>query len=306
MAKALKNLGKYVDFKTDFGMKLYFGKENKPILIAFLNDLFAGEKIIEDLAYLETEHDGELEGDRRVIFDLHCRGLDGEFFIIEMQQLRQDFFRDRSVYYTSRLISKQVKKGKQGNDYQLPEVYFIALLEFCFDDQFSTKYLYDVVLCDKHTHEVFYNKLGYKFLVLPTFVKKESELVSNMDQWFYLLKHISNMKQISKVFDKRIFSLIFKVGEVAKLDENKLMKYEASLKHRRDAEAVHNSSRRAGIAEGLTEGLAEGMIRGKKEGIAMGKKEGLIEMAVKMKKSGFENKLIVDITGLPIEEIEKL
>lgn len=110
MARSSKNLGKYVDFKTDFGMKFYFGREeNKAILIDFLNDLFAGEKIIEELKYAQTEHDGDIESDRRVVFDLHCKGADGELFIIEMQQLNQDFFKDRAVYYTSRLINKQVR-----------------------------------------------------------------------------------------------------------------------------------------------------------------------------------------------------
>lgn len=93
-------------------MKLYFG--NKTILIDFLNDLFAGEKIIEDLVYLESEQDGEAEEDRRTIFDLNCKGGNGEYFIIEMQQFQQNFFIDRAIYYTSRLISKKVKKGKKG------------------------------------------------------------------------------------------------------------------------------------------------------------------------------------------------
>ncbi len=46
-------------------MKFYFGREeNKSILIDFLNDLFAGEKVIEQLEYAPTEQDGDIENDR--------------------------------------------------------------------------------------------------------------------------------------------------------------------------------------------------------------------------------------------------
>jgi len=51
MTKA-KQVGKYVDIRTDFGMKFYFGKEeNKILLIEFLNSLFEGEKVIKDLKF---------------------------------------------------------------------------------------------------------------------------------------------------------------------------------------------------------------------------------------------------------------
>lgn len=164
------------------------------------------------------------------------------------------------------------------------------------------QYLYDVALLDKQTKETFYNKLGYKFVVLPNFVKTESELETDMDQWLYLLKHISRMNQIPKFLDKRIFRLIFSIGEVAKLKEEDLMSYEASLKRKMDTRGVLESARRAGLAEGKMAGLAEG----KKAGLAEGEHRKAIESALKMKKRGVEYSLIAEFLGLSIEEIEKL
>ena len=139
-------------------MKFYFGREeNKMLLIEFLNSLFEGEKLITDLKYNTVEIDGDNKDDRRVIFDLHCIGVDGEVFIIEMQQLLQEFFMDRAVYYTSRLISKQLKRGEQSNNYCLPKVYFIGILEFALPQKERSDvvslgreaYFYDLALCDK-------------------------------------------------------------------------------------------------------------------------------------------------------------
>ncbi len=330
MAK-LKYIGKYVDPSTDFGWKLYFGREeNKILLIEFLNSLFEGEKIISDLFYKSVEYDGDQEDMRRVVLDLHCIGNDGELFIIEMQQLFQEFFRDRAVYYTSRLINKQLSRGKKGNDYCLPEVYFIGVLEFNLhgaDKVFSRgntarPYFYDVALCDKNTHEIFYDKLGYKLVSLPMFTKKPAELETVMDQWLYVLKHLSTMDKLPSFLDKRIFGLIFEVGEIGKLTEEDRMSYESSLKHKRDAESVFNSALRSGEAmghakglakglekgleKGLAKGLAEGLEKGRAEGLAEGEHKQAIESARKMLSKGYNEKDISDVTGLSVDEIEKL
>lgn len=128
--------GKFIDPLSDWGFRHYFDSEpNKEILIEFLNDLFEGEKHIETLERGPTEHDGDSKEDKRVIFDLHCRGSNGEYFIIEMQRIRQEYFKDRALYYTSRLIQRQLPKGKAFNSYQLPEVFLIAFLEFRMEDR---------------------------------------------------------------------------------------------------------------------------------------------------------------------------
>ncbi|SFI85125.1 PD-(D/E)XK nuclease family transposase [Myroides guanonis] len=101
MSKTKNNLGKYVSFSTDWGFKYYFGREEYKLnLINFFNGLFEGQKVIKDLHYQSVEQDGELEHDRKAVFDLYCTGEDGEHFIIEMQQISQDFFKDRTVFYT--------------------------------------------------------------------------------------------------------------------------------------------------------------------------------------------------------------
>ena len=50
---------RYVNPYTDFAFKLLFGTDlNKEILIGFLNALFDGKQVIEDVTYLNTAHQG--------------------------------------------------------------------------------------------------------------------------------------------------------------------------------------------------------------------------------------------------------
>ena len=70
---------RYVNPYTDFGFKKLFGTEmNKELLISFINSLFNGKEVVKDLTYLNTEHLGGRELDRKAVFDVYCENEKGE------------------------------------------------------------------------------------------------------------------------------------------------------------------------------------------------------------------------------------
>jgi len=105
---------KYINPFTDFGFKKLFGSEpNKELLIDFLNQVVLPEQHrITELSYTRNEHLGAKELDRKAIFDLYCIGKNGERFIVEMQKAKQNYFKDRSVFYASFPIQEQAKRGE--------------------------------------------------------------------------------------------------------------------------------------------------------------------------------------------------
>ena len=106
---------KYVNPYTDFGFKLLFGTAmNKELLISFLNALLFREEVIKDVTYLNAEHLGTQEYDRRAVFDVYCENEKGERFLVEMQRGEQQFFKDRSVFYSTFPIREQAKRGGMG------------------------------------------------------------------------------------------------------------------------------------------------------------------------------------------------
>lgn len=126
---------KYVDPKTDFAFKHFFGKEpHKDLLIKFLNSLFKGRKVIMDVDYNHVEKKGILKTYRKTIFDLYCTGDKGEKFIVEMQKADSDHFKDRIIFYTANLIQEQGISVNADWNYELPEVYFVAILNFSLID----------------------------------------------------------------------------------------------------------------------------------------------------------------------------
>ena len=282
---------KFIDPLTDYGFRYYFGSEpRKDILIEFLNDLFDGERHIEDLHFTPTEYDGDEGTDKRVLFDLNCRGRNNEHFIIEMQRVRQEYFKDRALYYTSRLIQRLLSKGEETNRYELPAVYLIGILEFRMDDNQKEQYFHDIALRDKENGKLFYNKFGFKFLELSNFEKEGYVLESSRDKWMYLLKHMHKMDRLPAFLDKRVFQKIFSIAEVSKLSKEERMAYEASLKAKWDTQNAFAYVEKKGREEGLREGRGE-----EKRSIARA-----------MKADGIPVVQIGKFTGLNPEEIERL
>jgi len=138
---------KYVNPYTDFGFKLLFGTAmNKELLISFLNALLFKEEVIKDVTYLNAEHLGTQEYDRRAVFDVYCENEKGEKFLVEMQRGEQQFFKDRSVFYSPFPIREQAKRGEW--DYELKAVYVVGILNFSFDNSDEEYFHHEVKLVD--------------------------------------------------------------------------------------------------------------------------------------------------------------
>ena len=103
---------RYANFYTDFAFKKLFGTEaNKDLLVSFLNSLLDGKEKITDLTYLNSENLGSTEYDRKAVFDVYCENEKGEKFLIEMQKAEQQFFKDRSVFYSTFLIRTRQRRA---------------------------------------------------------------------------------------------------------------------------------------------------------------------------------------------------
>ena len=284
---------KYINPFTDFGFKKLFGSEpNKDLLIDFLNQVLPGKHKVKDLTYARTEQLGNSEADRKAIFDLYCIGESGERFIVEMQKAKQNYFKDRSVYYSSFPIQEQARKGDW--NYQLAAVYLIGILDFTFsDEERELEVRHEVQLKDQKCR-VFYEKLTYIYLEMPNFSKSEGELQSNFDKWMYVLQQLPHLQSRPPALQERVFQKLFEAAEIARFTPDEKNKYEESLKYYRDLKNVVDSSFDEGKAEGLAEGKAEGLAEGK------------AEIALQMKLKGLETSLIAEVTGLSVEEIENL
>lgn len=294
---------RYINPHTDFGFKRLFGSEfNKELLVSFLNALFAGKKEIRDVTYMNSEQLGERIETRRAIFDVYCETTDGERFIVEMQNVYQEFFKDRTIYYSTFPIREQAKKGEW--DFHLNGVYTVGLLNFIFEDkgESASRMQHEVKLMDVDTKEVFYDKLTYVYVEIPKFDKTEEELVTMYDKWMYVLKNLSRLMERPAALQERVFTRLFEQAEIAKFNASDLKAYEDSMNAYRDIVNAINTARKDSFSEGKAEGRAEGIAEGREEGMA----KRNIEIAKTMLGNGEAIDKIILYTGLSEEDIKQL
>ena len=235
-----ETMGRYINPLTDFGFKRIFG--TKEFLMDFLNAVLKIEDGIVDLHYDNTERPGRSDDDRTTIFDLYCTLKNGESIIIEMQNHHQEFFRDRTLYYATRLIQEQGedKTGKNWN-FELRPVYSVNIVNFRLDRKKrknTDKYASYVQLVDVETREVFYKKLTFVFLELPCFTKEVHELTNYIDWWMYVLKNLAKLDHLPDALRNEIFERLFLKAEIAKLSKLDRKKYDQSLKKLRDMNII--------------------------------------------------------------------
>ncbi len=277
-----KMKAKYVNPFTDFGFKKIFGEEaSKPMLIDFLTNLLPETHIV-DLTFKDKDKLGQTEDDRKAIYDIYCENNLGEKIIVELQKAKQNYFKDRTVYYSTFPIQEQAEKGEW--NYQLKYVYCIGILDFKFDDKVKNgegEVIHTVQLKDQN-NKIFYEKLKFVYLEMPHFIKEEHELETRLDKWLYFIRHLEDFQTIPEIFKDEVFIQAFGKAEIAKYSEEERHDYEQSLKNYRDLKGLIDTA------------FDDGQI------------QRTFEIARKGKLMGLSTDDLIKLTGLSKSEIDGL
>ncbi len=273
----------FVNPFTDFGFKRLFGSEpNKGLLISFLNTLLPAKHQIQDLQYTKNEYQGYTALDRKAIFDLTCMSTTGERFIVELQKAKQNFFKDRSVYYATFPIQEQAIKGDW--DFKLAAVYTVGILDFVFEEDIKNHdadVVHTVQLKNQH-NKLFYDKLTFIYITLPQFKKDLNELKTIQDKWFYAFRHLAELDAIPSQLQEKVFLQLFEAANIAKFNPIERQAYEDSLKYYRDLKNVTDTARDEGVEEGIEIGMALGEQKAMKKTIKALKNSGMsVELIAK-------------------------
>ena len=278
-------IDRYINPLTDFGFKRLFGSEiNKELLISFLNAIFHGEQIIQDVTYVDSEPTGIRTVASCALFEVCCQNDKGEKFIVEMHNVYHDFF----------------KRHTKEINFHISHAYIVGLLNFNFAEglENAQNWHNEVKLMEVATNEEFYNKLTYIYIEIPKFNKKETELVTMYDKWMYVLKNLSRLMQRPVALQERIFIQLFEQADISKFNNYELKKYEDSMKAYRDIVNAIKTAERKNFEPEEDDDF--------KEGLAEGRKMATIEIAKNMLNDGMTTEFVAEITELSIDELQRI
>jgi predicted transposase/invertase (TIGR01784 family) len=285
----------YVKAYSDIFIKYLFGKEgNEDILLDFLNDVLTDEGFpkVVSVTVKNPFNLKDFPMDKESYLDLKVVDENGKHYNIEVQSANHRFFVNRVLFYWSKLYTSQIKEGE---DYGLlrPTI-SINLLNFKFIK--GTSDLHNVFhLSLKSNPELVLTNLIYiHFIEFPKLFKdKPIQTLTDLERWVYFFinegKEDDNKMKILVEYDEPLFRAH---NEYKKFTQDERLReiYEMRVEGERIKKTMINSALEKGI----------------EKGIEKGRKEEQRQIAKKMLGKGLDINLIMEVTELSKEDIEKL
>ena len=257
-----QQLYKYAYILSDGVFKVVFAEEkDHTLLISLVNAMLnlQGDKAIKSITLEMQEFPGVLNK-KDCILDIIGTTNAGQRVLVEIQQKKDSFFRDRVEYYISRVIENQVHTSEK---YELPQIYFLGLLDFEMFPEEPEEYIHQV---DEMCHgRKFFPKIQKVFVEIEKFfelekVGKTRDDNSDAAQWLRAIKAIIKEEpapeQILKneTFQRLLESvkLIRFANEIFNLEVGNMTDLMA------ERENAFVEGREQGKIEGKAEGLTEG------------------------------------------------
>ena len=183
---------KYISLMSDFGFKKVFANPDHPhILIGFIESIVP-ELSIVSIEHIDTTQMSNHKDDRVSIFDVFCRLNDDSLVVVEMQQVRQEYYVDRTILYASHIIQRQSRKGQW--QYELPKIYVISLMNFRLSPT-DRNLIHTVKLqSDQHPDQPFYDKLNLIYIQLPNLSDKLSDN-PYLEYWLTMIRHLHTREE---------------------------------------------------------------------------------------------------------------
>jgi len=285
-------MAKYLDPKADLTFKKVFG-EYENLTISFLNALLPLKKEIKSIKYLPSELVPDNPFRKNSIVDVRCTDQDGRQFIVEMQMIWSEEFKQRVLFNASKAYVRQLGKSKR---YELLQpVYSLNLVNEIFEENSKGFYYNYHIVCDEDSNLVI-DGLHLTFVELPKFKPQNLADKKMMVLWLRFLTEIDeNTREVAPelIADKNIKEALELVEHSAFTDEE-LAQYDNFWDIIRTENTLIASSEKKGWNEGMKAGIKEGQ------------KTKTIEIAQNMKQYGMPLSDIAKMTGLSEEEINKL
>lgn len=241
-------MARFINPFTDWGFKKIFGQEiNKDILIAFLNALFEGEKVIEDVTFLDKEQLANAGNRRGLIYDVYCTASGGEHIIVEMQNRSHANFISRTLVYVATAIANQRKRAEK-RTYNIDAVYGIFFMNYTDGGLEKGRFRTDVVLADRDTHRQLTDKMRMIYLQLPCFEKNEDQCADGtlFDRFIYVLKNMDIYDRMPDKFKEAVFGRLAEIADKRVLSQEELDLYDREEMMLNDTLALYEGSMKTG------------------------------------------------------------
>ncbi|MEI0477490.1 Rpn family recombination-promoting nuclease/putative transposase [Brachyspira pulli] len=283
------NTKKYFNPLNDYFVRYLFTDKgsSESILLDFINSIMlnANMKTFRSVEILTPFNLKKNKNLKETIVDVKCITQNGSVVIIEIQLQGNSRFPERILYYWAANYSKLLKHGERYDE--LTPVISINLLNFNLD---KTKNIHSCyMLYEMNNKKLLTDHLQIHIIELKKF--KKNILSKDLNCWLKIFtsKNLeASMSEIVK--EKPIMEEVQKKYNNFVKSKLMMMEYEKKEAYLYGNQIMLDEERRLGKEEGIKEGI-------EKEKYSLAKN---------MKKENIDVNIISKVTGLSMEEINKL
>lgn len=281
---------KYLDPKADLTFKKVFG-EYEDLTISFLNALLPlpNDRLIESVEYLPSELVPDNPLKKNSIVDVRCTDNYKRQFIVEMQTVWSDEFKQRVLFNASKAYVKQL--GKSVNYDLLKPVYSLNLVDEIFEKDTDDWYHHYRLVHEKDSQKII-DGLQLVFVELPKFQPQTYTDKKMMKLWLRFLTEIDEKttEAAPELLADSNISQALQLVEQSAYNDEQLASYDKFWDIIRTERTLISGAEK----KGLTQGRMQGRMDEKKE------------IAKKLKQMGLSIADIVKATSLSEDEINAL
>nr|WP_242943699.1 Rpn family recombination-promoting nuclease/putative transposase [Lachnoclostridium phocaeense] len=270
---------------------MYNPKVRKGFIAALLG---TDPAAVRETVLLPTALRQEYPDEKLGILDVRALMEDGAQINMEMQAYPFGQWDARSLFYLSKMYTEQIGRGDPYT--KLKKCIHVSILDFIrFADDEKCHRI--ISLCDEQTGKKYTDLLEMQILELKK-LPKELQSDDEVIRWMRFLagknrKELEDMAGTSEYIEEAYREL-----ERMSADERARLEYEARQKAIRDHDAIMSSAWETGMEKGLQEGM--------EKGLQEGREQGMKDIVFRMLEKGMDPEMIADLTGMNIEEIQKL
>ena len=245
-----------------------------------------------------TELLGDMESEKRVVFDILAFIDEKARTLIEMQRAQNPLFVQRSIFYTCRLVSKSLKRG---DDYDIPTILTLCITDKTLPEFADLEGFFHTVQLRRMDGKNISEKiiLGYldlsKFAALNPGQIKDMQFADRQEKWGYTLANVGRMELQDLSQEDEVFRSVFEDSMHQKLTKMEQEEYKKSVLEYEDVQEAVRYAHEQGLEEGLAEGLEQGLEKGREE--------RTFQLARNMLAEGLNPAMVAKISGLTEAEV---
>ncbi|GCD08736.1 Rpn family recombination-promoting nuclease/putative transposase [Clostridium tagluense] len=271
--------------KIDLVFKKLFGsEENKDILIAFINSVLSEDQQIVNVKFKNPYNIANYLKGKMSILDIKAVDENGKWYDIEMQIAEQGSYDKRAFYYWAKVFSDQIESGEEYAE--LKKTIGIHILDFNLGQlEGEADYHNTVKPYIQNSKKQFSDLFELHFIELNKFKKDYKEIKTAIDRWTAFLNRAYQIDKDNIPQELAVDDAVKKAVE--QLDIMYMSKEEKE---------VYESEKKVRMnrIEEIRTAEEKGEIKAK------------IGIAKNLLQNGIPIDIIVESTGLSIEEVEKI